>query len=181
MKRTYLLLILLWMLTSCTSTLTVTSIEQYNESIQMVSKDFSNAGYELSGHKNERSSNTIVTGVSYSTHTGYGTAMDNDVFNYETYTFSNTNGDIAEISLKYRERYSEYSEKNYLETVELLGCSASKSSDYNKICGSASRTKQLLGNMQRDIDVSVYDKGKTEMLGYSILLVVCLLPLLLLL
>lgn len=177
MKKLSLLLIITLTLTSCTSTINVTSFGQYNRNIETVKSDLVGKGYTLSGHNQESSSNTVVTGVSYSTYTGYGTAMDNDHYTYDTYTFSNANGDFAEISLKYRGRYSSYSDMNYMQTVELLGCKTSKSSDYNKICGYDSAVKPYLSNMYKDANVEVYDENKTYLL---ILLLTCVTPLLLL-
>ncbi|MBQ2386874.1 MAG: hypothetical protein II300_06305 [Bacteroidales bacterium] len=170
MKKVFLLLIITLTLASCTSTMNVTSFEQYNRNIEIVKSDLAGKGYTLSGHNQESSSNTVVTGVSYSTYTGYGTAMDNDHYTYDTYTFSNANGDFAEISLKYRGRYSSYSDMNYMQTVELLGCKTSKSSDYNKICGYDSAVKPYLSNMYKDANVEVYDESKTCVL---ILLLSC--------
>ena len=177
MKKIFLALIIAMTLASCTSTINVTSFKEYDENINKVKSDLYGKGYELSGHNQESSSNTVVTGVSYSTQTGYGTAMDNDHYTYDTYTFSNANGDVAEFSVKYRGRYSSYSDVNYMQTVELLGCKTSKASDYNKICGSNSSIRPLIGNMKKDIDVQVYDNDKTWACFYLILGVACIIPL----
>jgi hypothetical protein len=178
MKRLFLVLIVAVAITSCTSTKTVTSYSKYNECIQTVKDDLAGKGYTLSGHEQESSSNTVVTGTSYSQYAGYGTKMENDHFTYDTYTFSNSNGDKAEISLKYRERYSQYSDANYMETVELLGCKTSNASDYDKICGYNSAVKPYLANMYKDINVQVYDENKTYVL-YAIILLggLCAMPL----
>ena len=117
MKKIVLLFITACVVTSCTSVKRVTSFDEYNRCIQRVQNDLAVKGYELSGHKEETSSNAVVTAVSYSTQSGYGTAMDNDVFTYDTYTFSNNTGDIVEIELKYRDYYSKYSDVNYIQTV----------------------------------------------------------------
>lgn len=178
MKKIFLALIIAMTLASCTSTINVTSFKEYNENIERVKTDLYCKGYNLSGHYQESSSNTVVTDVSYSTQTGYGTAMDNDHYTYDTYTFSNANGDVAEFSVKYRGRYSSYSDVNYMQTVELLGCKTSKASDYNKICGSNSYIRPLIGNMKKDIDVQVYDNDKTWACFYLILVgVACIIPL----
>ena len=168
MKKIVLLFVTACVVTSCTSVKRVTSFDEYNRCIQSVQNDLSVKGYELSGHKEETSSNTVVTAVSYSAQSGYGTAMDNDNFTYDTYTFSNSTGDIVEIELKYRDRYSKYSDVNYIQTVELLGFKTSKAADYNDICGNNSLAKYLLQNMNRDIDVEVYNNDKTMAL-YCIL------------
>lgn len=148
-------------ITSCTTTYNVTSFEEYNKNIEMVKSDLSDKGYGLSGHNRETLSNAVVTGTSFSTKSGYGTEMANDYYTYDTYSFSNEKGDIAEISLKYRTGYADYSKTNYLATVELLGCKTSKASDYDKICGDNSSVKPLLSDVKRDLDVKVYDNGAT--------------------
>lgn len=144
-------------ITSCTTTYNVTSFEEYNKNIEMVKSDLAGKGYNLSGHNRETLSNAVVTGTSFSTKSGYGTEMANDYYTYDTYSFSNEKGDIAEISLKYRTGYADYSKTNYLATVELLGCKTSKASDYDKICGDNSSVKPLLSDVKRDLDVKVYD------------------------
>ncbi|MEE0961876.1 MAG: hypothetical protein U0L54_04945 [Bacteroidales bacterium] len=157
MKRLFLVLIAAVAITSCTTTEKVISFEEYNKNIEMVKSDLSDKGYGLSGHNRETLSNAVVTGTSFSTKSGYGTEMANDYYTYDTYSFSNEKGDIAEISLKYRTGYADYSKTNYLATVELLGCKTSKASDYDKICGDNSSVKPLLSDVKRDLDVKVYD------------------------
>ena len=161
MKRLFLVLIAAVAITSCTTTEKVISFEEYNKNIEMVKSDLSDKGYGLSGHNRETLSNAVVTGTSFSTKSGYGTEMANDYYTYDTYSFSNEKGDIAEISLKYRTGYADYSKTNYLATVELLGCKTSKASDYEKICGDNSSVKPLLSDVKRDLDVKVYDNGAT--------------------
>lgn len=161
MKRLFLVLIAAVAITSCTTTEKVISFEEYNKNIEMVKSDLSDKGYGLSGHNRETLSNAVVTGTSFSTKSGYGTEMANDYYTYDTYSFSNEKGDIAEISLKYRTGYADYSKTNYLATVELLGCKTSKASDYDKICGDNSSVKPLLSDVKRDLDVKFYDSGAT--------------------
>lgn len=177
MKRLFLVFIAAVAITSCTTTEKFTSFEEYNKNIEMLKSDLSDKGYNLSGHNRETLSNAVVTGTSFSTMSGYGTEMANDYYTYDTYSFSNEKGDIAEISLKYRTGYADYSEINYLATVELLGCKTSKVSDYEKICGDNSSVKPLLSDVKRDLDIKVYDKELT----WSIVgLVIMLSPLLIL-
>ncbi len=158
-------------LTSCTSSIPVTSVSEYNSNIQAMKSGLSEHGYYLSGIKNENGNNPYVAATSYSTQTGYGTKMENDYYTITTYNFANSEGDNAEILLKYRARYSSYSDCNYYETVSLIGCNTSKSADYQKICGSYAPVQRNVGNMQKDIDVDVYDEGKS----YSLLLLLTLL------
>lgn len=161
MKRLFLILMAAVAITSCTTTEKVISFEEYNKNIEMVKSDLSDKGYGLSGHNRETLSNAVVTGTSFSTKSGYGTEMANDYYTYDTYSFSNEKGDIAEISLKYRTGYADYSKTNYLATVELLGCKTSKASDYDKICGDNSSVKPLLSDVKRDLDVKFYDNEAT--------------------
>lgn len=161
MKRLFLILMAAVAITSCTTTEKVISFEEYDKNIEMVKSDLADKGYGLSGHNRETLSNAVVTGTSFSTQTGFGTAMGNDYYTYDTYSFSNENGDIAEISLKYRTGYADYSKTNYLATVELLGCKTSKVSDYEKICGDNSSVKPLLSDVKRDLDVKFYDNTST--------------------
>lgn len=183
MKRIVFTVILLAavVFTGCTSTQYVISVDNYTNRIQNVKNNLSAQEYELSGHQKENSSNTVVTGVSYSTTAGYGTAMDNDHFTYDHYTFSNRNGDKVEINLKYRIRYSEYSDINYMQSVELLGCETSNANDYNRICGSNSVVNGNLRNIPADIDVEVYEEDKSYAALCFLSLLACCVPLLFLL
>lgn len=104
--------------------------------------------------------------------------MDNDYFNTDVYTFNNGNGEEVELLLKYRMRYSKYSEINYMESVELIGCSTSNANDYDKICGYHSQIRHLFTNIPQDIDVTLYDDRKTTNLYYSLLLILSVSPLL---
>lgn len=177
MKRLFLILMAAVAITSCTTTYNVTSFEEYNKNIEMVKSDLAGKDYNLSGHNRETLSNAVVTGTSYTTQAGFGTAMGNDYYTYDTYSFSNEKGDIAEISLKYRTGYADYSKTNYLATVELLGCKTSKASDYDKICGDNSSVKPLLSDVKRDLDVKVYDNTSTFV---GIVFALCCIPLLIL-
>ena len=177
MKRLFLVLMAAMAITSCTTTERVISFEEYDKNIEMVKSDLADKGYGLSGHNRETLSNAVVTGTSFSTQTGFGTAMCNDYYTYDTYSFSNEKGDIAEISLKYRTGYADYKKTNYLTTVELLGCKTSKASDYDKICGDNSSVKPLLSDVKRDLDVKVYDNKSTFAV---VVFALCCIPLLIL-
>lgn len=170
MKKIFMLAIGLVLLTSCTSVLQVTSYDEYERSLQKVKADLSSNGYELSGNKKETSNTAVVTATSYTEQGGYGTKMENDFSTQDSYTFTNSQGDVLEINLKLRERYSRRSDKDFLETVELLGCKTSKASDYEKLCGNSSVIKPTLGQMNRDIEVEVYDKDATLALSIGIVL-----------
>jgi hypothetical protein len=161
MKNLLLSLIIVLTLASCTSTISVTSFDMYNKNIQMVKSDLADKGYNLSGHNQETLSNAVVADIS-------GTAMRNDYYTYDSYSFSNSNGDVAEIMLKYRSRYSSHSDINYMQTIELLGCKTSKASDYDKICESNSAVKALSNNMDKDINIKVYDETKTYLLSLAL-------------
>jgi hypothetical protein len=175
------IVVLLISLASCTSVKKVTSIDEYNKNINKVKRDLASKGFQLSGYKKESSNDIFVTGNSYSTQSGYGTSMNNDYSTNDVYTFSTTNGDIAEFSIKYREKYSDYSHTNYIQTIELSGCKTSKVADYEKICGSNSYLQKSLKNIKKDINVEVYDSEKTTVLIYTLTLLACCIPLIFLL
>ena len=59
----------------------------------MVENNLKKIGYEHSSHSTDQKNELRVSGTTYSTQTGQGTAMGNKFITYETNTFTNDNGD----------------------------------------------------------------------------------------
>lgn len=156
--------------TGCTTKVLVTSVEKYDECINEAKADLQKHGYELSGMATETKNEPLVVGAYYSSKTGSSSILANDFYDQEVYSFSNSNGDEVEFTMKYRGRYSKYTDTVCLLTVDLLGCKTSKAEDYDKFCGENSIIKQKLGNMEQDMKVSAYSPRRTSLLTTSILL-----------
>lgn len=160
-KTTFVLLIAAaFGLTSCTTTTKVIGIQDLDKSIQEMTSLLSAQGYNPSGSWIEESNALYVEAVSHTKQSGFGTAMGNDYANLNTYTFANSNGDKAEILLKLRQRYDDYNNLWYYETIDLLGCKTSKAEDYQKICGQNSIVQSYLPNVPKNTEVKVCDRGK---------------------
>ncbi len=150
-------------LTSCTSTLHVTSVEKFNENFDAVKTALSQQGYEYSRVDSDRKKNVDVKSSSNAT-----VITEDEIVN-SVYTFSNAEGDELNIMLKTRERYSKYCDCNFYGSVELTGCKTSKTADYKKLCGDYSVVKLKLANMEQDKDVKVYNSRKTKDLHWAII------------
>ncbi len=146
-------------LTSCTSTLRVTSTEKFNENLDAVRTSLSQQGYEYSGVSSDKTTNWSVSSTA-----AYNVHVKDEVIN-SVYTFTNNEGDKVDVMLRTRERYSKYCDCNFYGSVELTGCKTSKSTEYNKLCGDFSTITQKLGNMEQDKDVKVFSDRKTYWLG----------------
>jgi len=183
MKKTTLILsaaLVALMASSCYSTKNVVTQTTYQQAVEKLKSDMATRGYALSGQNSEKKNELQVTGVSYSKYTGYGTQMDNNYFQYDTYSFTNESGDNMNFSVKYEEEMAPEGFV-YLENIQVLGCSTSKPSDYNDLCAGDIAPAKTIGNLPKDASASYFDYGKTLVTttlltgGLSLLLVFILL------
>ncbi len=168
MKKTALLIMItaVFGLTSCTTTLNVTSIERFNEDLNTVKSDFNNQGYVLAGVENENKTEVTSGTGSFWKRWWDGTLMYVDQYVDYTYTFSNSEGNDVEILLRCRQDSSMLCDCNYYKTVELLGCKTSKREDYEKMCGENSMVNLKLGKMEQDKRIKIYDTNTIVNLVY---------------
>ena len=75
-----------------------------------------------------------VVGVSYTSKTGFGTAMKNNYVTQDTYTFADSLGNIASYSMFYA-----LDRRENVVKAGLCGCETSNPQDYDKVCGSISQ------------------------------------------
>ena len=151
MKKIYFALILLCgtaTLTSCYSTYSGTSYREHLEEIDKIAISLNKEGYELSGKASSTQNNIHVTNVSYSTKSGYGTAMANDYVTTDRYTFINSDGNNVCFEVSYNLRQS-FDSILYITNVNIPQCSTSNPKEYNKMCGNNSPIYNITNTPQR--------------------------------
>lgn len=166
--------------TGCYTTQGVVSNSMYENSRNQVASNMEANGYILSGENHEEKNEMVVTGQSYSKYTGYGTKMDNDFYSYDTYKYSNQEGDNAEYTVKYKGLVDDNG--GYaLSSVQVLGCKTSKAADYEKLCSGNSSPSNVIGNMSKDSSKTELDVANTTIAVTGITTVLSLLLCLMLL
>lgn len=146
--------------TSCYSTIKLTSAATYEKAKTEVAINFEAHGYHLSGESHDQKNEIVVTGQSYSNNSGYGTKMDNDYHQYDTYLFTNDNGETIEYSVKYKGLTTKKGEPALID-VDVLGCKTSKASDYSKLCSGDKSPKKVIGSMPLDATTDIYNEEET--------------------
>ena len=154
--------------TGCYNTHMVTSYEDHQNEIKKVQVELLNMGYELSGKETRVDNNVHVTAVSYSSQTGYGSAMQNDYVTTDRYTFSDTNGNVMSYSVSYNLNESDDSVKIlYVTNVNVSQCETSNPKHYSTICDSHSHIWDI-EDTPKNTKVRILDSLATWTLGYMI-------------
>ena len=169
MKKVFPIFAVMFMLlsmTSCYHTEYVSSYSDYLERMNNVEVSLNKNGYELSGKERDERNNVYVSAISYSTETGYGTAMNNDYITTDKYTFTDSVGDKMSFNIDYRLRLS-YDSVLYVESVSVPQCATSNPKKYYMLCGPESPIYSIK-NLPVDTEVKIYDEGGTLVLIYLI-------------
>lgn len=146
--------------TSCYTTQGVVSNSMYANSRNQVASNMEANGYSLSGENHEEKNEVVVTGQSYSKYTGYGTQMDNNFYIYDTYKYSNNEGESAEFTVKYKSLIDD--KGGYaLSGIQVLGCKTTKAADYSKLCSGNNSPSTIIGNMPVDSSKTELDVANT--------------------
>ncbi len=175
-KYTTAIAIIALTLTSCTTQRWVTSPSTFSKTIEEVSADMTDKGYNNVGETNDTRNEIYVSGVSYSEQTGYSTALQNDIWNYSTFLYQNVNGDRAEIQLKYKSGWDKDG-LPFMCDVNVIGCKCTNQTDYAKVCGTGGIADRAR-NMPLDQNSRFSDKNKTAFASTGVVslltLLVCL-------
>lgn len=169
MRKTLLFIFLtVVLLASCTTTRQTISTTNYLREVGKVNSSIESLGYTLSGTSSDQKNEVYVSAISYSTQTGYGSAMQNNYYWYDTYRFSDRENNTASYQVKYK--YSVDDKGGYyVSNVSLAGCDCSNPKDYNTICGYGGVTKSL-NHIEKDQVSTFDDNAGTYVLVYSIIL-----------
>ena len=156
----------------CYSTHNVTSYSDHYSEILKTRSALSDMGYELSGEDTRTDNNVYVSAVSYSTQTGYGSAMNNKYVTTDRYTFTNKDGNTMSYCVSY-ELYRSYDSILYVTNVSVPQCETSNPKDYTKLCGYSSPIRDVT-QLPQNTPVKIYDSVGTYVLSYTIILALAL-------
>ncbi len=160
MKKTFYLLTVLVMFSSCTSTLQVVSTENFGRALTTIEEGLSENGYEISGMSDETQNEVSVTGTSYSYYTGYGSAMKNNYWQYREYSYIDSAENMVSYTVKYQLK-QDINGDAFIQDLQVTNCSANKK--YATFCGQDGIVKQNINQVANNPDktVRVSDSGKT--------------------
>ena len=138
-------------MTSCMDTYYVTKKTTFDGTIRSVQSQLANQGFNSTGSNTNTHNEAIVTGVSYSKYSGFGTAMANLFITQDTYRFADSLGNTLSYSVLYSAKQTSKGE-SYVEGVEVCGCESSNPKDYERLCGKESTIKQI-NTISKDLQI----------------------------
>lgn len=150
------------LMTSCTTTKQTISADSYLREIETVNESLESMGYSLYGTSSDQKNEVYVSAISYNSQTGYGSAMNNDYYWYDTYRFADSANNTASYQVKYKYGKDDR-DKLYVTNVSVVGCDCSNKKDYSTICGEYGAINNL--NHLKSDQISVFnDSGATAVL-----------------
>lgn len=155
----------------CYSTASVIYPQSMQQSLGKIEQQMQSHGYLLTGSSRNDKTETVVTGVSFTPSSGYGTAMDNKITLTDSYFFSDSLGNTVEFTLLTPEYKKDINGMIYTEEFSVAGCRVSKAKDYNTLCNDV--VKATISDTKRD-EATVYDPEKTVVASSLIILLACM-------
>lgn len=143
--------------TSCSTTLPVVTQTALDRTLSEINSDLSDYGYEMSGASNESKNEVSVSGVSYSRWTGYGSAMKNNYWQYDEYTYVDSLNNNVSFTIKYQ-RNKDVDGRPYLQSLEMTNCYSNK--NYNTMCGKDGIVRGKIENLANNPDASIEVENK---------------------
>lgn len=179
MKKTllFVLLSVLFGLSSCMDTYYVTKKSTFDEGVRSIRSQMADRGFNSTGEKTNTRNETTVAGVSYSQYMGYGTAMENNYITEDTHSFADSLGNTMNYSVSYQAKQTQEGIQ-YVENLELCGCEASNPKEYEKLCGDDSPVKQI-NELPKDQKVEKLNLVNTSLVIVGVTLLVSLVTLML--
>ena len=166
-----LISLLCLLLSSCYSTQVVLRPQSINTTVNNISEELKQIGYLPSGTSTNQEIETVVTGVSYSKYTGYGTAMDNRLTYTDSYIFIDDAKNRIEYSILYPEiEYDKHGEP-YTTDCMVVGCEVSNPKDYQLVC------ERIIYSNFDNIETTltkVYDSRRTYVNSLLVCILLCL-------
>ncbi len=180
-----ILLAAIFSLSSCYTTRNLNTKEELDSNVNNAILYLSSIGFNQNGENLDTKNELVVEGVSYSTVSGYGTRMGNNVVYNDWYSFVNSAGNTIEFTVSYqawfadqdtivkydtydtitkvgpgyqdfgsyrppterkvvkKRHHVEYLRFIAVDNVEIPQCKTSLSSDFERICNTASPVKSI--------------------------------------
>lgn len=149
-----------FMISSCTTTRNVTSNNTFDNAKNTIEINLNQNGYNLNGESHDEKNELVSTGVSYSKFSGYGSAISNDYYQFDTYKFCDTVGNTMDYTVKYKVGIADERDY-YVDCIQVVGCNTSKSSDYNKLCNGNYSPAKTFSNLPKDYHKTTTDTDAT--------------------
>jgi len=159
-------------MTSCMDTFYVTQRTTFDAAIKSVQSQMANQGYYLNGSSTNTRNEAVVTDVSYSRYSGYGTAMANVFITQDTYRFADSLGNTINYSVSYQAKQTKEGTQ-FVENVEICGCETSDPKEYEKLCVQEAKLKQL-NDLPKDQKIRILNVTNTVLAATGIVLALTL-------
>lgn len=155
-------------LSSCMDTFYVTNKATFDNEIRLIEAKMAERGLSSTGKKTNTRNEAVVSAVSYSRYSGYGTAMENNFITEDTYTFADSLGNTMNYSVSYEAKQTRDGVV-YVENIDLCGCEVSNPKEYDKLCGVESPIRRI-NDMPRDQQIQMVNTTNTTLtiMGVSI-------------
>lgn len=172
MKAVYLLFFscLLNISFSCTTARMTVSPQGLKENIKNIETELASVGdgYQLIGSESSTKNELRVAGHAYSEYTGYSTRMENDVVNYDNFTYTDSNGNTIEFQIKYKKAF-DFNNKEYIHDIDVVKCNCEDKEIYSAVCSENGIVKKIT-RMTPNQQSNIFNQNKTILtsLGMSL-------------
>lgn len=162
MKKLLFIIVMaaLAVLSSCTTSKLAINDAGYKQNLQAVTQTIQeiDSTYVLSQQGHSENNDVVVSGVSYSQYTGYGTAMANQLNCQDSYTFTNAAGEDIELTLTYQPQ-DDIHGNVFFESINVSNCKTSNKKIFQNVCGNEGSIANKINT--KNTEVTVYNKAKT--------------------
>jgi hypothetical protein len=155
-------------LSSCSVSVPTVSVTKLASVIGDVDDELGTMGYKITGKSSDLRNEVYVAATSYTSKAGYSTALGNDYYLYDTYTYTDGENNTASYKMKYQFGEDDNG-KSYVVNVSVVGCETSNPKDYGKICGYDGAVKKL-NRIDSDQVSVLYDEDATLLLMAGVLI-----------
>lgn len=152
MKKIYIIVLAAFSLlaTSCMHTLYVPTEATFKNANDQIAANLNKDGYRLTNQSSVEKNELVVSDQTYNSKTGYSNKIDNNYVNYDSYSFTNANGETISYSTKYGYKRS-INGQVYLKEMNVTECKVSNPDDYQQYCGNTGSIKRELESSRRDV------------------------------
>ena len=140
MKKIYIIVLAAFSLlaTSCMHTLYVPTEATFKNANDQIAANLNKDGYRLTNQSSVEKNELVVSDQTY------------NYVNYDSYSFSNANGETISYSTKYGYKRS-INGQVYLKEMNVTECKVSNPDDYQQYCGNTGSIKRELESSRRDV------------------------------
>ena len=152
MKKLLTAVALSLVMAACTGPMYVTSVPTYNKTVDDVVAAIEREGYTFTGKKHDHRNELRHETPAFEGNPNSSSWIPNELLNYDTYSFADTDGNTMSFSVQYRLSNDHTNGTVYYSDVETDGCFTSNSKHYELLCGERSPIR-MLDTIQKDMTV----------------------------